>query len=260
MPKIGDLIPQGHNPENLPLEEGYRWVGIDEKIQAGDQIFVEFRGRWLDSQDISYRRSGWSYRRKIEQPKQSMKHIIISVHNHAISRAIQATLVAFKWGWSATGYNYKSATGYNYNSAVVDSYKGSHNQTPAIRVSLMGATKKLEYGYREWYVNQPEFIDAVYLDGKTDLGKLIEILEQKQEPEAPELYGHKAKYKKNYSSIEFGCAKISIPMLRAAYGLMTADWLDVNRKVQFVALDSGKTLRADEIKPILDFIDQVNAI
>jgi hypothetical protein len=91
-------------------------------------------------------------------------------------------------------------------------------------------------------------------------------------PVAPEVHGYTARYAKGADLVEFGCAKISLVLLRDVALLMGLTAIDGslshrepvtrgyggNRTVTSITLSSGKTLSREQAKAILDYVKAVN--
>lgn len=179
--------------------------------------------------------------------KKSTK-IIINVHNsQALSRAVQEICFAsgITWGASSQAFRADVVTEYGKEQA-------------AMRIWGNGIQFASVAWYKDSGFQEPEY---TFLDAKTDLGRLMDLLTEKDEIEKPTVYGYAADYIKGSDVIRFGCADLSVAMLRhineTAYN-MTDIKYPGNRAVSAIVLDSGKFITFPEIKAILNHVDQVN--
>jgi hypothetical protein len=99
--------------------------------------------------------------------------------------------------------------------------------------------------------------DFEVFDAVTDLAKIMEILSAKPEMEAPVINNYTMEYKKGNDIVTFGCANISILMLRDVFNAMTKTRVG-NRGFDRIVLNSGVTLTEKNIKDILDYVQFVD--
>lgn len=101
------------------------------------------------------------------------------------------------------------------------------------------------------------------LDSKTDLGQIMDQLKalsappSVHAPQPPTINGYVGQYTKGYASITFGCAKISVPMLRMAYETMKDQWTGMNRTIASVTLSSGVVLKQSDIETVLTYVEAI---
>lgn len=202
--------------------------------------------RWITA--TSTLMSDWYYRRPIcpphantSVPTPSMptpKSIIINTHSSKpLVEAVLAVAKCAGWNWSGS-------------SSVADAYYAIHPKGKEL-----ADVQRADILY--WQKNKPE---AIYLDAKTDMGKLIDLLDEMKKPVAPtppKVNGYDGAYVKGTDVIKFGCAEISRPMLSRTRELMDIQF-DGNRTVASVKLSSGVILDREQVRQILDYVDAVN--
>jgi hypothetical protein len=107
--------------------------------------------------------------------------------------------------------------------------------------------------------------DAIYLDARTDMGKLIDLLQTKMPvvPVGPTVNGHVGQYTKGRECILFGCAVISVELIRALHETINpanhVKW-GGNRTVDSITLSSGVKLTKVDTTAILAYVDAVNKV
>lgn len=180
----------------------------------------------------------------ILKPGQS---IIVSVGtSHALGLAVQQ--VAFAAGVKWTG-------------------KGDHVMAAAIFqgepvVLIFAPDKPLQWdidrrpGYTGWS-------DALYLDARTDIGLLIDLLAvppAPTKPVGPTINGYVGEYIRGNGPIgdmvRFGCADISVSMIEFALTIMTVGRCG-NRTIADVGLSSGVRLNRDQIAAIIEWVTAI---
>lgn len=95
-------------------------------------------------------------------------------------------------------------------------------------------------------------------DARTQMGEILELFFSPLEP--PEIHGHPAKYTKNGTHIQFGCAKLFVGMLKSIDEYMSVAHNQEVRTIQSIALSSGKVLDCGQIKEIIEYINAVDAM
>lgn len=107
---------------------------------------------------------------------------------------------------------------------------------------------------------------SVMLDARTDMGKLIDLLDQPPvpaKPVPPTINGYIGQYVRGGFGqpdiMRFGCADISMSLVHRLARFMGLEG-DVggNRKVAAITLDSGVKLTVSDIESILQYVDEVN--
>lgn len=116
----------------------------------------------------------------------------------------------------------------------------------------------------DYYRNRTVWPDAIFLDARTDMGTLIDLLSTPAIV-APAIRGsdgrdYEAKYIKNADIVTFGCANIGLHLFKAANTLMDDNGSSNigNRCVDYVVLNSGVKLTREQVKSVLDYVDSVN--
>lgn len=197
-------------------------------------------------------------------PKRTLKPgqtIVVNVHkSQALSRAVQEVAFAAGWDWqnvNRADHIEKPIKEYGHEGAVI----------------YLKPDKDMAYSGFAWALNERK--NDLFLDARTDMGLLIDLLE-KPAIVAPKINGYEAKYIKGEgdapSIVRFGCADLSMRMLNVAANLMrftqvsgVGPWRECNpesmtgnRTVRAIELDSGVKLTRDEVKAILDYVEAVN--
>lgn len=171
------------------------------------------------------------------------KVLIVSVPNAILSRAVQE--LAFK-------------VGYKWPTGGTDIYEPSR---PYVALLAIGAYQPVLQSIADQSQFLKRYPDALTLDSRTDLGQLIDLLTPiKPTPVAPRVNGYDASYLKGAPVVRFGCAHISIDMLKEAGHLMSRGLWAGNREVYVIQFHSGVTLNVDQVKAILTYVDEVNKL
>ncbi len=186
--------------------------------------------------------SDWYYRRPIgaqPQPSMSMhKSLIINTHlSLALFDAV--TAVAKRAGWHWLG-----------SPGLSDPYIAIH---PKGKEAVDMQMADILY----WRKHKP---DAIHLDAKTEMGKLIDLLDEMKKPPMPtppKVNGYEGAYTKGGSTIKFGCAEIDVTMMREI-DLLWSRQRAGNRSAITLGLSSGVVLSRADVKAILEYVDAVN--
>lgn len=316
-------FPEPHNPERLPLQPGYRWLGRDEEKRPTDEIITWSKWEPLTVLNgvsrlaETWRRiwPQWSIRRALSvddplaPPPEEFAHegyeMITSVDERAQTQTGWQAWYQGKWcfcpTFSAVGPYYHRRPVSNPNVSVstpnpmnirpyqhlIVNVGTSQILAETVKTLALDArpnqelidSKRVYLGYvylrdgelmgaavnDHYYRNQ--ISGAVWLDARTQLGKLIDLLEEMKRPPAPtppKVCGSDGKdyegvYVKGAGIIKFGCAEIATNLLRDGDTLMSAPLRHQgNRSVKGVLLDSGVIITKDQIKAILEYVDAVN--
>lgn len=109
------------------------------------------------------------------------------------------------------------------------------------------------------------YVGVIWIDAYTEMGKLIDLLPSLKTPPAPvapTINGYVAQYTKGSSTVTFGCAQISIELIKGMKGaLNTIEAYGPYRGNRFMTgfvLNSGVKLGREDVKSILAYVDQVN--
>lgn len=166
--------------------------------------------------------------------------IVVNTHDHlSLYRAVQHIAFDAGWEWVNTGKGETEVTA-GWSTVELKSDKKMFNRTN--RVQIPG---------------------SLNLDARTDLGLLIDLLAKPPAPIAPTIHGYKGEYIKGQQGVglddivKFGCAELSLSMMRRTHDLMTLERVG-NRTISAITLSSGVALKLDDIKAILDYVNAVN--
>jgi hypothetical protein len=320
-----------HNPENKPLDPGYRFLSGGESSKETDETWGNGTEKWLSLRHMHDEyghplagRSIWTIRRALcvddqYAPPPNQWSIdgweVFRGDRHELRKGCQIWQSGCLTGWHhcvESGYT-KTAGPFYYRRKVPGQTSNQSLKPGQSIVVYVGDSKVLsqavkqvavEAGYLplasnsvlayigihgrghpkltgpcmshditlSWYNREDP--THVYLDARTDMGKLIDLLSPVQTPNPkpklvpPTVNGHVARYNPPhktpaggigiYHSIEFGCAKISIPMLRKAKEMMDGEWVGCNRTAKTIILDSGVVLTKEDIDATLAYVDAIN--
>lgn len=185
--------------------------------------------------------------------------IVVLVHNsQALSRAVQE--IAFENGIYWIDGN---------KTFISDPVISSGSECAAINIQrdYTGKTSMM-HAPKSYYENSSDYKKVLFLDAKTDLGKLIDLLQKPKPPVGPEINGSVAEHKKGDKYVTFGCAQIDLDLLETiaeAMGYSVEKNYQViedlvyqgNRTVFSIKLSSKVELTKQDIKAILDYVHAV---
>lgn len=190
---------------------------------------------------LTYVTQGQPKRPTTLAPNQS---IVISVGSSAVlSRAVQEAAFAAGFTWEGTGA-----------SVLADVISGGR-----LVVLLLNRRNQHVYWQLATAPLPSDWSNLLHLDARTDMGLLIDLLSAPSAPKpivGPTINGYVGAYTKGADIIVFGCAQISVHMLRALSPAMMS--IHGNRTVASMTLSSGVTITREQIAAILSYIDQVN--
>ncbi len=174
--------------------------------------------------------------------------IVIAVYgNAALSTAVQLAAFGAGYAWAGSGCQ----TPENLRAECLFLHDEMRH-------------KIMTHGTALYAKESDETTKRLHLDAKTDMGLLIDLLAQTPsvpaKPVGPTINGYVGAYTRLNGSISFGCAQLSIPMLRKVCELMSTKWTGGNRFVGGVTLDSSVSLSRADIGAILAYVDKVNKV
>lgn len=240
-------------------KSGYEIIAPGQSYHVGHGWEAWLDGRWVSQApttqtilaNIYYRRPTPSMNTATStqsaQTKTALKpgqFIVVNVHDSAaLSRAVQEIAFAAGWSWKGTMRETE------YWPDPIKSY-------PNGAAICLLSDKDINHADVTWY--KKESPNALFLDARTDLGQLIDLLAAPAIV-APKVNGYEAKYTKGDDVVVFGCAKI--PTLLFSEGKRFLD-LDIsseaNRFVADFGLNSGVRITSEQIREIADYIETVN--
>lgn len=204
------------------------------------------------------------YRRKVGAESAPTKRlvlalnqsIVVSVGSSAIlSRAVQEAAFAAGWAWS-----------YAQGDPLRTQYAPFANDLSNLRIRFK-PNRTLGWRFKD-KVWDDEVADTLYLDARTDMGQLIDLLASvPPQPAPPTINGYAAEYIKDSPVIKFGCANLSVEMLDRVARAMGMKRIQGeietlasggNRTISSVTLDSGVKLSCADVRTALSYVDQVN--
>ena len=253
--------------EVMPSSDGYR-------LAKGEEVWSCGSSRWVDTNEgLTHDKL---YIRRPIQPSMATSPILTGAANLSTGRTIMSTKVELKPGQTIVvnvhaskvlsqavqeaafeaGYGWWNDGKLTFTPEWqhIKSYPdGAHISIPVGRKTLY--ERRLMFSPESYYCD--EHADALFLDARTDLGLLIDLLAKPPAPVPPTINGYTAEYAKDGNAIKFGCANISLDLLNRAREVIERSYLG-NRGVQSVTLDSGVVLKIGDIKAALDYVKAVN--
>ena len=113
------------------------------------------------------------------------------------------------------------------------------------------------WGENKLFCSHCKESDFEAYDAVKDLQKIMEFVETPSMP-LPVVNNYTmSEYKSGHTSVVFGCAHISIRLLRGVLKLMEEEFTG-NRQLDKIVLNSGVTLTKDDVKNILKYVDFEN--
>ncbi len=289
-------FPEPHNPENAILDPGYRFIGKDEPLHLLDMTPVADRSGWAtfdltraNGSPIN-RPAHWTVRRALNvddpyaPPPEEWSHPA-----WVIVRPGEADHVGKGWqAWIQRGFLEGCSLGGRWESQPQTTHTIWTN-TYYRRPMTLGAVTTVNTSAPEsdWFLikNRPPtdtecqagmwIVNSGYVSFarwcgstaflKSDATHWRPATNIPAPPKplliAPKVNGYEMTYVKGNedvsTTVKFGCAEISLSMLRFANTLMTTN-RPGNRTVQSVTLSSGVTLDKGAIKTILHYVEAVN--
>ncbi len=173
-------------------------------------------------------------------------NFVVQVDNPALSEAVQRVAFAAGLGWELDGARVQHAN----STALVVSRTAS---------SLDDCTWMADRLYRASSNNERMRNRLPHYNAATQFGEIVRLLStpvKPPRPEIPEVHGHHMNpYAKGGDTVAFGCAVISLDLLRVTF---TAPYPG-NRTVDSIMLSSGKRIDRAQATEIFAYVDYVNS-